>query len=227
MRFVIIGAGRVGLRTARVLREEGHQITLVERDRDRAEHARDDGFEVVEGDGSLEDVLLDAGIEAADGFGALTSDLNTNFAGCSIAKHYRTWTVLRVDEDYREEVYEKYADEVDEVVYPERLGAIGAKNALLGGSIRAIADVAQNLQVVLMTVTEQSPMRGYTIEEVALPANSRIVAFGKADKPMGLPLADDSLEVGDRLAVLSDFEVLEEVRQLIVGERLAPEGGVA
>ncbi|WP_311172415.1 potassium channel family protein [Halobellus ordinarius] len=227
MRFVIIGAGRVGLRTARVLRDEGHAITLVERDRDNAERARDLGFDVVEGDGSRESVLFEAGIEDADGLGALTSDLNVNFAACSIAKHHRTWTVLRVDEDYREEVYREYADEVDEVVYPERLGAIGAKNALLGGSVRAIADVAQHIQVVLMTVTEDSPMLGYTIEEVALPASARVLAFGKADNPMGLPLSDDSLEVGDRLAVIADFDVLEEVRQLIVGETLSPEGGTA
>ncbi len=227
MRFVIIGAGRVGLRTARVLREEGHQVTLVDRDRDRVEYARDDGFEVLHGDGSREDVLREAGIAEADGLGALTGDLNVNFAACSIAKHNRTWTVLRVDEDYREGVYQEYADEVDEVVYPERLGAIGAKNALLGGSIRAIADVAQNLQVVLMTVTEASPIKGYTIEETQLPANARVIAFGKAEEPMGLPLSDDTLEVGDRLAVLADFDVLEEARQLIVGETLAPEGGAA
>ena len=227
MRFVIIGSGRVGLRTARVLREEGHQVTLVERDRDRVEYARDAGFEVIHGDGSREDVLKEAGIEDADGLGALTSDLNVNFAACSIAKHNRTWTVLRVDEDYREEVYQEYADEVDEVVYPERLGAIGAKNALLGGSIRAIADIAQHLQVVLMTVTEESPIRGYTIEEVELPANARIIAFGKSGESMALPLGDDTLEVGDRLAVLADFDVLEEARQLIVGETLAPEGGAA
>jgi trk system potassium uptake protein TrkA len=227
MRFVIIGAGRVGLRTARVLREEGHQVTIVDRDRDRVEYARDDGFEVLHGDGSREDVLREAGIEDADGLGALTGDLNVNFAACSIAKHDRTWTVLRVDEDYREGVYQEYADEVDEVVYPERLGAIGAKNALLGGSIRAIADVAQNLQVVLMTVTEASPIKGYTIEETQLPANARVIAFGKAEEPMGLPLSDDTLAVGDRLAVLADFDVLEEARQLIVGETLAPEGGAA
>ena len=227
MRFVIIGAGRVGLRTARVLREEGHQVTLVDSDRDRVEYARDDGFEVLHGDGSREDVLREAGIEDADGLGALTGDLNVNFAACSIAKHDRTWTVLRVDEDYREGVYQEYADEVDEVIYPERLGAIGAKNALLGGSIRAIADVAQNLQVVLMTVTEESPIEGYTIEEVHLPANARVIAFGKAGASMGLPLSDDTLEVGDRLAVLADFDVLEEARQLIVGETLTPEGGTA
>ena len=218
MRFVIIGAGRVGLRTARVLREEGHDVLLIERDADRAERARNDDFEVVVGDGSREDVLLEADLDDADALGGLTSDLNVNFSACMIAKHYGCRTVLRVDEDYREEIYQKYADEVDEIVYPERLGAIGAKNALLGGSITAIADVAQNLQVVMFTITEESPMRGYNISEVALPAQARILAFGKADESMTIPMPDDSLEVGDRLAVLADFEVLDEVRQLLVGD---------
>jgi trk system potassium uptake protein TrkA len=218
MRFVIMGAGRVGLRTARVLREEGHDVVVIERDDERADRARTDGFEVVEGDGAREEMLVEAGIEAADALGALTSDLNANFAACMIGKHHGCRTVLRIDEDYREDIYRKYADEVDEIVYPERLGAIGAKNALLGGSIQAIADVAQNLQVLLVTVTRASPMYGYSIEEVALPARARILAFGKAEEPMGIPLPDDSLEEGDRVAVLADYDVLSEVRQLFVGQ---------
>ncbi|WP_224268138.1 potassium channel family protein [Haloprofundus salinisoli] len=218
MRFVIIGAGRVGLRTARVLREEGHDVTLIERDGDHAERARASGFEVVEGDGSREPILESAGVDEADALGALTSDLNVNFAACMIGKHHGCRTVMRIDEDYREEIYKKYAEEVDEIVYPERLGAIGAKNALLGGSIRAIADIAQSLQVLLITITDESPMNGYTISEVALPSESRILAFGKDGDAMGIPLPDDSLETGDRVAVLADFSVLDEVRQLLVGD---------
>jgi trk system potassium uptake protein TrkA len=218
MRFVIIGAGRVGLRTARVLAEEGHEVVLVERDPERADRARTEGFTVVEGDGAREDVLEEADLASADALGALTSDLNVNFVACMVGKHHGCRTVLRIDEDYREEIYQKYADEVDEIVYPERLGAIGAKNALLGGSVKAIADIAQNLQVVLFTVTEQSPMAGYSISELALPANSRLLAFGKAEEPMTIPLPDDSIEPGDRVAVLADFEVLDEVHQLLVGD---------
>jgi trk system potassium uptake protein TrkA len=225
MRFVIIGAGRVGLRTARVLREEGHDVLLVERDPDRTMRAENDGFEVIEGDGSREDVLERADLASADALGALTSDLNVNFVACLVAKHEGCRTVLRIDEDYREEIYQRYAEEVDEVIYPERLGAIGAKNALLGGSIRAIADIAQNLQVVLMTVGDESPMRGYSLSEVALPAQARILAFGKENQALGIPLSDDSLEVGDRVAVLADFSVLDEVRQLIVGEKLVASAG--
>ncbi|USZ67624.1 TrkA family potassium uptake protein [Halorussus salilacus] len=218
MRFVIIGSGRVGLRTARVLREEGHEVVLVERDANKAERARNDDFEVIEGDGASEEVLMRADLEAADALGGLTGDLNVNFAACMVAKHYGCRTVLRIDEDYREDIYRKFASDVDEVVYPERLGAIGAKNALLGGNIRAIADIAQNLQVVELTITDESPVKGYSISELSIPANARVLAFGKADEPMGIPLPDDSLGVGDRVAVLADFEVLEDVRRILVGD---------
>jgi trk system potassium uptake protein TrkA len=218
MRFVIIGAGRVGLRTARVLREEGHDVTVVEREQVRADRARDQAFEVVEGDGARESVLETAGIGDADAVGALTSDINVNFAACMIADHHGCRTVMRIDEDYREDVYRKYAAQVDELVYPERLGAIGAKNALLGGTIRAIADVAQSLQVVELTVTEESPTRGYTISELQLPADATVLAFGKADGDLGIPDPDESLETGDSLVVLAEFDVLSDVRQIVVGD---------
>ncbi|WP_440007123.1 potassium channel family protein [Halomicrococcus sp. SG-WS-1] len=227
MRFVITGAGRVGLRTARVLREEGHDVVLVERDSNKADRARNDGFEVVDGDASKEEVLEEADLESADAVGGLTGDLNVNFAACMVGKHHGCRTVLRIDEDYREDIYRKFASDVDEVVYPERLGAIGAKNALLGGNVRAIADIAQNLQVVELTITDESPMRGYSISELELPANSRLLAFGKQDEPMRIPFPDDSLELGDRIAVLADFAVLEDVRQILVGNASrATAGGV-
>ena len=221
MQSVIIGIGRVGLRTARVLREEGHDVTVIEADPAIAEHAREAGFDVIEGDGSRESVLESAGVDDAAAVGALTGDLNVNFAACLIGKHHGCRTVMRIDEDYREGIYQQYADEVDEVVYPERLGAIGAKNALLGGSLTAIADVAQNLQILRITITEESPIRGYTLNEVALPSESRILAFGKGEEPMGIPLPDNSIEAGDSLAVLADFSELAAVRQLLVGEKPA------
>ena len=218
MRIVIIGAGRVGMRTARVLQNEGHEVTLIESDVDKVERAEREGFDTIEGDGSNEAVLESSDLDSADAFGALTGDLNTNFVACMVGKHHGCRTVLRIDEDYRENIYRKYADEVDEIVYPERLGAIGAKNALLGGNVTAIADIAEDLQVVQFTVTEESPVRGYSFSELQLPAGSRLLAFGKHDGPMQIPLPDDSLEVGDRLAVLAEFEALDDVRHIVVGD---------
>ncbi|WIV68144.1 potassium channel family protein [Natrialbaceae archaeon AArc-T1-2] len=218
MRFVIIGAGAVGLRTARVLREEGHEVTSIERDEAKVRRARKEGIETVAGDGSQEDVLEEAGIDDADAVGALTGDLNANFTACLIGNYYDCRTVMRIDQDYRETIYRKYATEVDEVVYPERLGAIGAKNALLGGTIRAIADVAQHLQILEITITEDAPITGYTTEELELPADATVLAYGKGNGELAVPAPDESFAAGDRLVVLADFEVLDAVRQLLVGE---------
>jgi trk system potassium uptake protein TrkA len=225
MRYVIVGAGRVGIRTARALEDSGHDVVLVERDPTKVKRARRDGYDLIEGDATDEEVLLSADLDGADALGALTGDLSVNFLACMVGKHHDCRTVLRIDEDYREDTYRKYASDVDEVIYPERLGAIVAKNALLGGNIRAVADIAQNLQLVEFTISEASPMQGYTLSELQLPSNAELLAFGKAGDPLTIPDADESMEQGDNLAVLADFDRLADVRRLVVGEAQTAVGG--
>lgn len=227
MRFVIVGAGRVGIRTARAIRETGYDVVFVELDSQTAAAAREEGFEVVEGDGSTEKILRQAGIEDAAALGALTSDLNVNFAACTIANQFGCRTVMRIDEDYREEIYRKYVDEVDEVIYPERLGAIVAKNALVGGNIRAIADIERNLQLVQFTVTEGTPMHGYSLSELELPGRAKLLALGSGVEPLRVPSPDDTLESGTKLVVLSESDSMDDVRSIIVGETGTPALGGA
>jgi trk system potassium uptake protein TrkA len=218
MRFVIIGGGRVGKRTARVLEGEGYDVTILETDTERVDRVRKEGFDIVQGDASNEEDLLNLDLDSADGVAALTGSLTVNVIACLIAKAHNCRTVLRVDSDYYEYLCRKYATEIDEVIYPERLGAIVAKNALMGGNIRAIADIAKEIQLVEFTVTEESPMSGYTLSELELPADSRLLGFGKAGESVDIPTEDESLEPGDRLVVIADFEVLGDVRRIIVGD---------
>ncbi len=218
MRFIILGAGRVGLRTARAIRGSDHEVVIIDTDEQAVTRARGEGFEVIHGDGATEDVLLEAGTEETDAVGALTGDINANYAACAIANKYGCRTVMRIDEDYREEIYKKYVEEIDQLVFPERLGAIIAKNALTGGNIRAIADIEQNLQIVEFSITDASPMRDYTLSELELPGESRLLAYGKEGESLRLPTSDDALEVGDSIVVLADSEKVDEIRQIVVGE---------
>ena len=212
MKVLIVGYGRVGRRTARILTEEGHEAVIVDRDPDRVERARADGFEVVGGSGDDEAILREAGIETADAIGAFTPDLNVNFAACMVGDHHGCRTVLRIDEDYREEIYEKYAENVDEIVYPERLGAAGAKTAMLGGNFNAIADLAANLQLRVVEIESEAPAVGRRLSELDLPEGVKIYAHGRRPNSLTIPLPGTELEAGDELAVILEAEATDALR---------------
>lgn len=218
MKFVIVGYGRVGTRTARILQSEGHDVTIVERDREKINRAEEDGFHVVDGDGSDELTLESAGIDTADAIGALTGDLNANFTACMIAKEHDCRTILRIDADYREEIYEKYAADVDEIIYPERLGAAGAKTALLGGDFNVLADLTEQLSIASVDVPENAPIIGKRVVEVSLPGDARIYAHGREHEPMSIPLPRTTVEAGDSLAVMTTPEGIDTVRSALRGE---------
>ncbi len=218
MRFVIVGFGRVGMRTARTLDSEGHEVIIVDNDREKVERAGDEGFEVIEGDGSTEHVLAEAGLDDTDALAGLTGDLNINFSACVIGEAHGCRTVLRVNEDFSEELYEKYSDTVDEIIYPERLGAVGAKTALLGGDFDVIADLTESLTIASVTIPGDAPVIGDRVIEVELPGGARIYAHGRNNEAMSIPLPQTRIEAGDSVAILADPEILTDARTMLRGD---------
>jgi trk system potassium uptake protein TrkA len=218
MKFVIVGFGRVGKRTARILDSEGHEVIIVERDAKKADRAREEGLRVVEGDGSNENTLERAGLDDADAVAGVTGDLNTNFSVCVVGEAHGCRTVLRVNEDVSDELYEKYADDVDEIIYPERVGAAGAKTALLGGDFNVLADLTEELSVASVVVPEDSPAIGERVVDLSLPGDARVYAHGRADESMTIPLPRTTIEAGDSIAVMAEPAVLDDVRAQLRGE---------
>lgn len=216
MRFLIVGYGRVGSRTARVLREEGHRVTVVETDATKVDRARDSGFDVVAGDGSDETTLSEAGIDQMDAVAALTGEPNVNFEICLVGKDFGCRTVMRISEDFRSEVYGEYETTVDEVIYPERLGAAGAKTALLGGDFNALGDLTEGLQLTTLTVGEGAPINGQRIADISVDG-ARIYAHGAPREPLTIPMPGETASAGDRLALIVETDRLQEVRTALLG----------
>jgi trk system potassium uptake protein TrkA len=217
MKFVIVGYGRVGMRTAKILASEGHDVVIVDNDPEKAVAAREAGLKIVEGDGEDERVLEAAGLDTADALAALSGDLNVNFTACMIAKSHDCRTVLRIDEDYREEIYEKYAADVDEVIYPERMGAAGAKTALLGGNLNVLAELTETLTATTFTIPEGSPVVGQRVVEIDLPGSARLYAHGRRKEPMTIPMPRTEVRPGDRVALIAERSALDEVETILKG----------
>jgi len=218
MRIIVVGYGRVGSRTARVLSEEGYDVVVVDNDRLKVERAREAGLTVIEGDGTDEDVLKEAGIANADSLGGITGDVESNYRICEIGNTYGCRTVMRISEDVESNTYKEYVSNVDDVIYPQRLGAAGAKTALLGGSLNAIGALTEQLQLTVLTIDDDAPIVGDRIAEIALPNTARLYAHGHADESLTIPLPTTTVMAGDRIALLVERDALADIESLLLGD---------
>ncbi|ERG96305.1 TrkA family potassium uptake protein [Haloquadratum walsbyi] len=217
MSFIIVGYGRVGARTARILDTEGYDVVVVDTNSDKIKRADTAGFEVIKGNGSDDSVLEQAGVDDAVALGGLTGDPSINFAACLTGKQHGCRVAMRISEDSNPNVYERYESDVDEVIDPERLGAVGAKTALLGGNFNVLDELTEGLSLTSLSVPNTAPIVGQTVNEIELGDHGRIYAHGRANEPMTIPLPATTVKRGDRLALVVEHDNLMKVRQTLVG----------
>lgn len=111
MNIIIIGCGKVGAKFAQVLSEEGHDIVIVDSDRNAFKMLKPsfNGITVT-GVPIDQDVLKHAGIETADAFAAVTPDDNVNIMACQVAKEiFKVPRVIaRIYNPEREHVFHQF-----------------------------------------------------------------------------------------------------------------------
>jgi trk system potassium uptake protein len=110
MHIVIMGCGRVGSTLAHILEDRGYSIAIIDRDPEAFRRLRS-AFkgEKVTGVGFDRTVLIQAGIERADAFAAVSSGDNSNIIAARVVRE--TFGVVRVAariyDPRRAEVYER------------------------------------------------------------------------------------------------------------------------
>ncbi len=110
MHIVIMGCGRVGSTLAHILEDRGYSIAIIDRDPEafRRLHSAFKG-EKVTGVGFDRNVLIQAGVERADAFAAVSSGDNSNIIAARVVRE--TFGVgrvaARIYDPRRAEVYER------------------------------------------------------------------------------------------------------------------------
>lgn len=85
---MILGGGRIGVKTARLLKESSHDVKIIERSKTRAYDLADQHHDILilHGDGRDSDLLEEEGISEVDAFIAVTGRSETNIMACLLAK---------------------------------------------------------------------------------------------------------------------------------------------
>lgn len=143
MNIILVGCGKVGSRLAQVLADEGHDIVIVENDRNAFKLLSPDfnGVTIV-GVPIDQDVLKQAGIETADAFAAVSPDDNINIMACQVAKEiFKVPKVIaRIYNPEREHVFHQFGLETVcptnmtvDVIRAKVLGEAGTSHHIIGG----------------------------------------------------------------------------------------------
>ncbi|MCX7841879.1 MAG: TrkA family potassium uptake protein [Clostridia bacterium] len=111
MHIIVIGCGKVGSRLAQIMSEEGHDVVIVDNDRNAFKIIGPDFNGItVTGVPIDQDVLKHAGIETCDALAAVTPDDNVNIMACQVAREiFKVPRVLaRIYNPAREQVFHQF-----------------------------------------------------------------------------------------------------------------------
>lgn len=213
MRVVVVGGGRVGLRTAELLVDRGHDALIVERDPARCEELSDAYVAtVVEGDGTDPSVLRQTSLDRVDVVLALTSSTGTNLTVCLLADRLANEpvrTVMRVVDD-DEETYEPF---VDVTIDPGRAGARMAANTV-EAEVRALEEVTGTVEIMEITVSESAPVASRSLADVSFPRGALVVSDAFSGTIAG---PETELTPGNTYVVAVEPAVTDEVVNLMRG----------
>src|SRR6266545_5101665 len=178
MKLIIIGCGRVGAGLAQALSQRGHVVTVVEKDLVMCERL---GFtfkgRIVNGDGFDREVLLQAGIERADGLAAVMGSDDVNIITARLARQLFQVprVVARLYDPRKAEVYQRLGLQT---INPVTWGINRIAELLCYSHLDTILSLGSG-EVDLVEVEVPALLVGRRVTDVTLSGEIQVVAISR------------------------------------------------
>jgi trk system potassium uptake protein TrkA len=221
MRVVVTGGGAVGRHLSTDLASRGHDVTLIEQDKELVQKLEEwaPDVRVRLGDACEPWVLEEADLKSADVVVAATGDDEDNLVTSLLAKQeFAVPRVLaRVNHPKNEWLFNEQWG-VDQAVSPPHiLTAMVEEAVTVGDLVRLIRLEGGQISIVEMTMPDSSPNVGRPLYELRLPPDSVVVAILREGHVV-IPQPESMLAPGDEVVALSSPESEGALRAAIVGE---------
>ena len=216
-KVILFGGGRVGLRTAKLLEEEGvtQHITLVEKDERRAHFLAKQLPDtlIIKGDGLSEDILNESQIGEMDVSIALTGEDEDNILLSLLAKRKNVKKTFAL---INKALYNHLISDlgVDVIIDPNAISISTIIAQIRKGQIRSVYSLGSGVgDVMEIAALETSKVVGIPFEKIKTPSGVRICAVVRDGELM--PLSKDfEIMKGDSVIVFADKGHSKEVDKL-------------
>jgi trk system potassium uptake protein TrkA len=214
MRIVFIGLGDTTIHTARYLIEKGHQVVIIDKNREKIDGLSEEiDCSFLHGDGSKPKILKEVAPEETNMLFCMTDDDQDNIIAGLVA---RSLGFKRVIITLENQEYEAICRELNlnDVINPSQTIS------------RYLADMTEGLDILELTTMVKGDVRFFSfimrkedecsITELDLPAESRVIYYYRTGS-FKMAEDGDNLKKGDELVILTHRKNLE-----ILNERWKP-----
>jgi voltage-gated potassium channel len=220
--YIICGYGRVGRRVAAEFRESGIEFAVLDFSKDAIEAAQEAGDLFIEGTGTEDEDLREAGLERARGLVA-SSDSDADNLYITLSARAARPNLLIVARASDEDAAKKLRlAGADRVVQPYSAAGTEMAKLALKPQVAAFLDIVSthggpDLRFEEIEVQESSGQSGRSIRELRVrrETGALIVALRKRDGSFDTtPDPDETLDIGDVMIAVGTAEELRRLEEL-------------
>ncbi len=210
MRIAFIGAGDLSVETARILLNRGHEVVIIETDRDRIEELNDDmDCAFLHGDGSRPEILSEVDPGHTDYLFCLSDNDQYNIIAALVGRSMGfDNTILHIHNPAFNNICQE-------------LGLNNRINSSLTIS-RYLADMVAGIDILELTTIIKGEARFFyfvvdkqtsgAIGDLDLPEKARVICLYRDDEFM-LPEEDTRLKEGDEVVIITHSDHLAKLTE--------------
>lgn len=219
---MIVGGGDTAYYLARLLLPMGINVKLIERESDRCDKLSEllPKAQIICGDGSKQNVLIEEGVGQAEAFVALT---NIDEENVILSLFARSQSEGKIATKINRMDFDRVIRELDldTTVYPKKITAqyilqfVRAMKNSIGCNVetmyRILDDKAEALEFV---VKENSELPGVPLEELQIKENTLVACIIRG-REIIIPRGKDEMCVGDSVIIVTTTLGLKDIRDVI------------
>ena len=222
MFILIVGGGKVGTYLARGLLKQQHEVVVIEKDARKAQMMTNllESDIAVIGDGCDPNILIQAGVARADVVVADTGDDEDNLVVVLISKkHSKARCIARVNNPKNKLIFESLDTEQPVTVISSTEIILDIIDDRVNATtLETLARLGKgDLELVQLSILNDSPASGRRIADLALPTGSVIVAVDRGAGEVVIPNGETVFTPGDAVIAMIKHAARADVCAALVG----------
>jgi trk system potassium uptake protein TrkA len=211
--FIVVGLGNFGFNAVRALKERGHQVIAVDRDKSVVQAVKPYAVQAIEGDASDKDIFRALGLEGVDaGIVSLGEKMEASMLVAMYLKDLgvRHLIVKAFTEDHAR-ILRKIG--VDEVILPEKDMACSLVERLSAPSILGEFHILKGYSILDTRTPKQ--FLGKTLGDIDLRNRFgvSVILIQRGTEVLTGPCAEDVVLEGDIMVLLGKDEEIEAFKR--------------